>query len=122
MDEQSNRGHNFFTGLVLGTALGAGLYYFLTSTQEGRRIKQQLKEKSGDVLDNLSDLVDEIEERGEEFKKKAKQVQAQLEQKAKNIKGEVVEEAKEQLDYIKQLRERGRQAAQFFTRNGKPLS
>lgn len=73
-------------------------------------------------MDDLSDLIDEIEEKGEEFKKKAKQVQAQLEEKAKSIEGEVVEEAKEQLGHIKQLRERGRQAARFFTRNGKPLS
>lgn len=43
MDEQSNRGHNFFSGLVLGAIIGAGLYYFLTATQEGKKIKQQLK-------------------------------------------------------------------------------
>lgn len=122
MEEQPNRHHNFFTGLVLGALAGAGLYYFLTSTKEGKKIKQQLREKSEDVLDNLVDLVADIELKGQEFKEKAKLVQNQLEQKAKSIEGEVTEEAKSQLARIKELRERGRKAAQFFTRNGKPLS
>jgi gas vesicle protein len=121
MDEK-NHGHNFFTGLILGAIVGAGLYYFLTSTEEGKKIKTQLKEKGKDVLDDLTDLVEEIEEKGQEFKQKAKQVQTQLEQRARSVEGEVLKEAKGQLARIKELRERGRKAAKSFTRNGKPLS
>lgn len=121
MDEQKHS-DKFFTGLALGTVIGAGLYYFLTSTEEGKKIKDRLKEKGEDVLGNLTDLVEEIEEKGQEFKQKARQVQAQLEQKAKTMEGKAVDEAKGQLTRIKELREKGRLAAKFFTRNGRPLS
>lgn len=121
MDEQKHS-HNFFTGLILGAAIGAGLYYFLTSTKEGKKIKSRLEEKGKDVLNDLTGLVEEIEEKGQVFKQKAKEVQFQLEQKAKSMEGKVVDEVKEQLIHIKELRERGRQAAKSFTRNGKPLS
>jgi len=119
---EENRGNNFLGGLILGSVIGAGLYYFLTSTEEGKRIKTRIREKSEEALGNLNELVLEIEERGEEFKQKAKQIQAQLEEKAKSVQTEVVEEAKEQLGHINELRERGREAVNFFTRNGKPLS
>lgn len=105
-------GENFFTGLVLGAIFGAGVFYFLTSTEEGKKVKKRLAEKSEDVLDNLADLIGKIEEKGEEFKKKAQKVQAELEEKA----------ATSSLSQIEKLRERGRWAVKFFTRNGKPLT
>ena len=119
---EENRGNNFLGGLILGTVIGAGLYYFLTSTEEGKRIKTRIKEKSEEALDSLDDLIAEIENKGEDFKQKAKQIQAQLEEKAASIQGQATSEAKEQLAHINQLRERGREAVNFFTRNGKPLS
>ncbi len=119
---EENRGNNFLGGLILGSVIGAGLYYFLTSTEEGKRIKTRIKEKSEEALDSLDDLIAEIENKGEDFKQKAKQIQAQLEEKAASIQGQATSEAKEQLAHINQLRERGREAVNFFTRNGKPLS
>ena len=63
-----------------------------------------------------------LKKKGKQFQKKAKQVQTKLEVKAKNVQQEAVGEVKQQLDNIKALRERGRQAARSFTRNGKALS
>jgi gas vesicle protein len=121
----SDRDHNggFFSGLVLGALIGAGLFYFLTSTEEGKKVKKQWQEKGENALDNLADLIKEVEDKGKEFEKKAKEIQAELEDKLKDVKEEVAEEAKEQLGHIDKLRERGRQATKrFFTRGGKALA
>jgi len=111
MSEESRSSESFLTGLVLGAILGAGFIYFLTSTEEGRKAKENLVEKSEDVLENLAGLIKEIEEKGKEFEKKAKEVRLQLEEKT----------ATPALSQIEKLRERGRRAVKFFTRNGKPL-
>lgn len=121
MSDNENPGCNFFKGLIFGAVLGAGLYYYLTVTEEGKKVQKKLKEKSQDVVDNLTDLVEEVEERGEEFKKKANKIQLELEEKAEGVKTEVSKEAKKGLSTIEELRERGRRAAKAFTRNGKPL-
>ena len=120
----SDRHHDgFLNGLILGALLGAGAVYFLTSTEEGKKIKKDLQEKGKDALENLAELINEVEERGEEFKQKAKTIQAQLEEKAQSFQATVAEEAQEQLTHIDTLRERGREVSKrFFTKNGKALS
>tara|TARA_Y100000310_G_scaffold301392_1_gene337861 strand:- start:234 stop:599 length:366 start_codon:yes stop_codon:yes gene_type:complete len=118
-NNHSGSGANYFRGLLTGALLGAGLYYFFTSTKEGQQLGKQIKEKGRETLD---DLIQEVEVRGAEFKVKAKQIQAQLEEKAQSLQTEVAEEAREQLAHIDVLRERGREAAHSFTRNGKSLS
>lgn len=118
-----DREGGFFQGLIMGALLGAGAYYFLTQTEEGEKVKKRIKKKGKEALDDLADLVEEFEEKGEEFRTQAKKLQAELEEKAKGVKKEVAEEAKEKLTHIDRLRERGRQATKtFFTRNGKPLT
>lgn len=106
---------NFLTGLVLGALAGVGLVYFLTSTKEGKEIKEQLKEKSSDVLGELQDLMADLEEKSAEFKEKANQVQKELESKT-SVGAEVA------ISQIEKLRDRGRSAVKSFLRNGKPLT
>lgn len=122
MSDEEHQGYNLFTGLIMGIIIGAGVVYFLTSTEEGKRVKKQLKEKGEDVLDDLTDIIEEVEEKGEEFKKKALEVQGQLEEKTGDVKKEITQEVKEGLSQIEELRERGRRAVKAFTRNGKPLA
>jgi len=118
-----DRNGGFFQGLIMGALIGAGAYYFLTQTKEGEKVKKRIKKKGREALDDLADLVEEFEEKGEEFQVQAKRLQAELEKKAKGVKKEVAEEAKEKLTHIDKLRERGRRATKtFFTRNGKPLT
>lgn len=121
----SDRHHNggFLNGLILGALVGAGAFYFLTSTEEGKKVRKQLEEKGKDALENLGDLVSEVEEKGGEFKQKAKAIQGQLEEKAKSIQTRVAEEAQEQLVHIDTLRERGREVSKrSFTKRGKALA
>lgn len=111
MNDHDSSVANFLNGLVLGAVLGAGAFYFLTSTEEGKKVKKRLQMEGQDLLEDLTDLVEEVEEKGGEFKKKAIKVQEQLSEKA----------VAPALSQIEKLRERGRQATRFFTRNGKPL-
>lgn len=116
-------GKGFLQGLVAGAVIGAGIYYYLTQTEEGKKIKVHLKEKGEKALDDLGEMVSELEEKGNEFKQKAKEVQEELEEKAKDVKEEVATEAKEKLEQIEELREKGQSLAKkFFTKNGKSLA
>jgi len=122
MSDRERHG-GFFQGLIMGALIGAGAFYFLTQTEEGEKFKKRLKKKSEETLDNLAELVDDFETKGEEFREKAKEIQAQLEEKIKDTREEVAEEAQEKLGHIEKLRERGRKASKkFFTKNGKPLT
>lgn len=121
MSENDNSLSNLVTGLVLGAIAGAGFYYFLTQTEEGEKVKKVLREKGEDVLNDLTGIVEDIEDKGEEFKEKAQTVQDELSQKAESLKEGVVGEVKEGLSQIEELRERGRKAAKFFLHNGKSL-
>lgn len=120
----SDREHSgFFQGLLMGALLGAGAVYFLTQTKEGEKFKERIKEKSEEALDDLAELVEDFETKGEEFRARAKEIQVKLEEKAKNTKKEVAGEAQEKLTHIEKLRKRGRLASKkFFIRNGKPLT
>jgi len=111
MAENNNGGGGFLTGLVLGAILGTGFIYFLSLPEERKVIKKRLKEKTGDALDNLRELIREIEEKEEEFKKKAIKVQGQLNDKTKE----------RNFSSIEKLREKGRRAIRSFMRSGKPL-
>ena len=103
MCECEKKDGNFLTGLVLGALAGAGLFYFLTSTKEGKKIKEQIEEKGSDVLDELQDLITDLEEKSLEFKEKANGAEVAISQ-------------------IEKLRDRGRSAVKSFIRNGKPLT
>ena len=122
MSDYEHHGSNFFSGLVFGAIIGGGLVWFLTQTRQGEKIRKQVKEKSKDTIDNLTDLIEEIEEKGKEFKKKVKDIQEELSQKACESKGEIAEKAQQGLSKVEELQERGRKAAKkFFIRNGKSL-
>lgn len=115
MSDSERQGNGFFSGLVLGALLGAGLFYFLTSTEKGQEIRKELEEKGEGALDNLGNLVADIEKKSQEFKEKAAKAQIDLEKEVKQKK-------EKELSQIKKLQERGRKAVKFFTRNGKSLA
>ncbi len=120
---EENQGGGFFRGLVAGAVLGAIAVWFLNQTERGQEIKKEIKEKSGDALDNLNELVKDWEDKGQEFKKKVVQVKEEFEKKAKDFRQDVAEEAQMGLSRIEELEEKGHKAAQkFFTRKGKSLS
>lgn len=118
MEKRDHGGSSFFTGAFLGALVGAGLAFFFLSDE---KTKKKLKRKGKVALENLSEIVDEVEEKGKEFSQKAKKIKTELEEKAKS--GELGEEAQEKLAHIDKLRERGRKATgRFFTRAGKKLA
>lgn len=111
----------FLRGLFLGILAGAGVYYFLNSTQEGEKIKKRIKEHGGETLENLDELIKELEKKGQEFSQRAKDFEKKLERKAKTGFPEISNEVKKELTSIDKLRQRGRKTTKLFTHKGKPL-
>jgi len=118
-----DRGGGYLQGLIMGALIGAGLYYVLTSTKEGKKVKKILKEEGEGVLGDLAKLTTDLEKKGEVFRTEVNRLQAELEERVEDGSEEEVVEAKNKLNHIDYLRDRGRRATKkFFVRNGKTLS
>lgn len=114
-------GSGFVIGFVLGAMAGAVLF-FLFGTEKGKKLKEELQKKGKFSFKNLSDLLEDFEEKGVEFKKKAGEITKQLEKKVESKAPEIKKAAEKELTHIKKLQERGRKiAGRFFKRNGKSL-
>jgi len=122
MNNNDHKG-NFFPGLIFGMMAGAGLVWFFTKTKEGQKMSGKFKEKSIDKLENLSKLIEDIEKKGMEFKKKVEEVKTEIKEKFELNEEEVNDVSKEKLSKIENLQQRGRLVSKkFFTKNGKSLS
>lgn len=106
--QSGGNNNQFFNGLFTGALVGAGLLYFLTSTKEGQEIKEELKEKAKEGLD---DLIKEIKNQGTDFRQKAVEIEQMISQKIDNSLAPAKEETA-----------KPRRLMRFFTRLGKPLS
>ena len=123
--DKENRDHGFFSGLLSGVALGAGLF-FLFGTKEGKKVKNRLVKKGKELIDDLPVIVEDLEKQGEEFAQKAEEVKKKLEEKAKEFSSEAKKKIDASLSQIEKTQERGRKAAasarrRFFVRKGKKL-
>ena len=122
MSDQDHGGC-YLQGLIMGALIGAGLYYFLTSTKEGEKVKKILKEEGEGALGDLAKLTTDLEKKGEVFRTEVNRLQTELEERVEGGSEEEVVEAENKLNHIDYLRERGRRATKkFFVRNGKTLS
>ncbi len=123
MNNSEHKGSSF-SSLVFGMIIGAGLVWFFTKTKEGKETAERIKKKGEGAIENLSTLIEDIEKKGLEFKKKVEDVKEEIKEKfEEGKKGEVDDVAKGKLSKIEDLQQRGRTAAKkFFTKNGKALS
>ena len=123
MNEQGRNeksGSGFVIGFVLGLLTGV-ILLFLFGTEKGKKLKEEL-EKREFSFKNLRELLEEFEEKGGEFKKKADEITKQLEKKVESKMPEVKKVAEKELTHIEKLQERGRKIARrFFKRHGKSL-
>lgn len=126
-DRDSDNG--FLLGLIIGGVIGAGAV-FLFGTEKGKEVREELKEKGDDALDDLDDVLTQLEKKGKEIKKKADIVKEEIAEKAGEMKENVSEEVVEKLDdtlaHIEALQERGREATaslrkKYFIKDGKKL-
>jgi len=106
----------FFSGLITGAVLGVGAYFFLTSTKEGKEIGQKIKARSSQALDDLGNLVEDLEDKGEELRHQVRETQVKVKEKI----GQIGEDFNQK--EIEKIQARGRQmATRFFTRKGKAV-
>lgn len=116
MEKNNNECHceSLLTGLLLGLIIGGGIFYFLTATDEGKKVKKKLIKKGKEALEELGDLVEEIEENKGKLEQKAKETQEQIVKKIESL-----EEKKDSL--VNKIEKEKRKFARFFKRNGRPL-
>lgn len=114
-------GSGFAIGFLFGAIAGAVLI-FLFGTEKGKKFKKELQKKGKFSFKNLSELLEEFEEKGSEFKKKTEEITKNLEKKVESKSPEIKKVPEKGLDHIQKLQERGRTiAGRFFKRNGKRL-
>ena len=117
-----HRTGHYFSGLIAGVLIGAGIYHYLTTTSEGQKVKKKIQEKGQQTLDHLLELVKDFEVKGKEFKQTVDRLQVDLENKVKESDLTQKKVVQDQLAKVKQIRDRGRQATKkFFQKNGKSL-
>jgi gas vesicle protein len=100
--------NNFFAGLIWGIILGAGGDWFLTKTEQGKIIREKLKEKSKDALGELDEIADSLREKKQELAEKVKEIQEEIEEKVATS--------------VRPAKKKKPEHRRFFRRNGKKLS
>ena len=122
MNEGFSEMKGFIKGLMWGIIITVGFLIFL-ETDRGQKLKKRLKDKSDDFLDVLPDLIDQIEEKGEELIKEAGKIENELREEKADAAQEIVETVEKKLgaslSHIESLQEHGREVAskiktQFF--------
>jgi gas vesicle protein len=122
--------NSFFLGVILGAVIGAGAV-FLFGTEKGEEVRGDLRDRGEDLLEDLTPVIKQLEEKGQEIKKSAEKTTRQLVKKAgqveKEVSSEAVEKISDTLEQLENLQEKGRQATadlrkRYFIKNGRKLS
>ena len=115
-DEQQPSG-GFFNGFVLGSLVGAALV-FLHTTEEGKKIKQEITSRGKNALEDLPTIVKQLEKQGEEFARRTNKVKQELEKKAREFAQSESASSAAPSSNSSSLKTLGQK---FFTRRGKRL-
>lgn len=122
MNEGFSETKGFIKGLMWGIIIAVGLLIFL-ETDRGQKLKKRLRDESDDLLDSLPDLIDRIEEKGEELIKEAGKIEKDLREEKADAAQKIAETVEEKLGasltHIESLQEHGREItskikSQFF--------
>lgn len=102
----------FVKGFFWGVILAIAALIFL-ETEQGQKLKKRLKEKGGDLFDQLPDLLDRLEKRSEELVEEAGKIEGELKEKTASIGESLTKEVERELDsslaHIEALQEHGRE-------------
>jgi gas vesicle protein len=74
MDPKNSKQSPFLNGVFLGALIGAGALY-LMGTEEGKKSKQNILNKSKKFLKTLEKIVDEIEEKKDNLVQKIERIE-----------------------------------------------
>ncbi len=112
MENERQSGNGFWFGLFFGGLLGALIIYLL-GTKEGKKLAENLKDKGGDLLDQLSEEIEDLEGKAVEVKEK--------------IGGQAMDKLDEALVKLEEKQDLAREATsnfrkRFFRKNGKKLT
>lgn len=126
----SRNDDNFSKGFILGSIVGAGLF-FLLGTEKGKKTQRAFKKRGEELVDTLSGVSEKAQREGErvkkELSKRADKVRKEISEKIEEVEEKAREGASEGVDKaLKGLEEavkKGRDAqSKYFKKDGKPLS
>lgn len=121
-DPNRQHGGGYMSGFMMGAMIGAAAVFFL-GTKKGKHVAKVIRKKGNKSFKDLEELLQEIEDKGEVFAKKAKVVTQKLEKQAQSTSKDINKIAKKKLSHIKKLQEKGRAAAaRYFHKQGKTLN
>lgn len=123
MDNDRGRSGSFFSGVVLGAVIGAGLT-FLLGTPKGKEVRKKIRdqypdffEKVDDVLEDLGDkygdVVDQVKELEEQVAEKSADTKTVVKEKVASL-GKAVEHLGKKLESVSSSKRR-------FLKGGKKL-
>jgi len=92
-DQRSNSGFAFFSGLVVGAAIGA-IAGLLFAPEPGEDTRKKLSEKTKELSDELLDQFDDLKENVNKVLEDVKKTGAEVIEDVKNTGVDVVEDVK----------------------------
>ena len=96
--------------------MGLGAYFFLTRTEEGRKVGRQIKDTGSQAVDELAEMVEDLEEKSQALRSQAAAVQVKIKQRVESVSDNLDKEG------IEEIQQRGRKLVnRFFTRNGQSV-
>lgn len=111
MSDHRNRGLDLFSGLLIGSAIGAALS-LLYAPQSGKKLRKDLRKKSRklrrEAEAKLETAQQEVEELLQETKKKAEQLKTNIERTADGLAekaGNLIEEGKSAINKVDGLKD-----------------
>lgn len=116
-DQQGTKG-SFWMGLLIGGAISLAMVVLLGS-ERGKKILQQIQDEGFDSLftdakDEVTQKVDEIKEKSQDFVNQGKEVQQEVVDTVNEAKADateiLAEKVDETLSHIEAIQERGRQS------------
>lgn len=86
MENKNNNGNSFLFGIILGGIIGAAVAYIMAPT-DGKKAREVIKEKGGEILKKTSDKLEYINER--KVKPRLNEIQKDLEEKFNSAKDDI---------------------------------
>jgi gas vesicle protein len=96
-EENSHSDIKFLLGLFIGGIIGAVIIFFL-GTKEGKKTGKLLEEKGKDIVDDISEKVSELEEKGKELIEQTEVIKENVVAEVEEKKEELTQATSEKLD------------------------
>ena len=130
MNENQGKNNHFWLGFVLGGLFGAFIIFIL-GTKEGKKLADQLTEKTELYEEDIEEKVAKLQKKGEELLQQAEAVKdrivKEVETHQQKASDNLIAKMDKTLANIENIQKKGVELTQevhhrYFKKNGKPLT